>query len=73
MDRVIIPKANEQDVMVEEEYEEMVEIIPVTHISEVLEIALRHMPTPLSDEEVEQDEIKAEDARKSDEDRVSTH
>jgi ATP-dependent Lon protease len=37
---VIIPKANEQDVMIEEEYEEMVEIIPVSHISEVLEVAL---------------------------------
>jgi len=40
MDKIIIPKANEQDVMVEDEYEEMVEIIPVSHISEVLEIAL---------------------------------
>jgi Lon-like ATP-dependent protease len=40
MDKVIIPKANEQDVMIEDEYEEMVEIIPVSHISEVLEVAL---------------------------------
>ncbi|MFB6227299.1 MAG: S16 family serine protease, partial [Halobacteriales archaeon] len=40
MDKIIIPKANEQDVMIEDEYDEMVEIIPVTHISEVLEIAL---------------------------------
>ncbi|MFP4628822.1 MAG: ATP-dependent protease LonB, partial [Halobacteriales archaeon] len=40
MDTVIIPKANEQDVMIEDEYEEMVEIIPVSHISEVLEVAL---------------------------------
>ncbi len=38
--RVIIPKANEQDVMIEDEYKEMVEIIPVSHISEVLDIAL---------------------------------
>src|SRR6056297_1637610 len=38
--RVIIPKSNEQDVMIEEEYEEMIEIIPVSHISEVLEVAL---------------------------------
>jgi Lon-like ATP-dependent protease len=37
---VIIPKANEQDVMIEDEYEEMIEIIPVSHISEVLEVAL---------------------------------
>ena len=39
-DRVIIPAANEQDVMIEEEYEEMIEVIPVSHISEVLDIAL---------------------------------
>ena len=37
---VIIPRANLQDVMIEDEYDEMVEIIPVSHISEVLEIAL---------------------------------
>ncbi|AEN06981.1 peptidase S16, Lon-like protease [halophilic archaeon DL31] len=39
-DRVIIPAANEQDVMIEDEYKEMIEIIPVSHISEVLEVAL---------------------------------
>ncbi|SFF93486.1 Lon-B peptidase. Serine peptidase. MEROPS family S16 [Halopelagius inordinatus] len=38
--RVIIPAANMQDVMIEDEYREMVEIIPVSHISEVLDIAL---------------------------------
>lgn len=43
-DRVIIPKANEQDVMIEDEYKEMVEIIPVEHISEVLDIALEGEP-----------------------------
>ena len=40
IETVIIPKANEQDVMIEEEYEEMVEIVPVSHISEVLDVAL---------------------------------
>ncbi len=40
MDTVIIPEANEQDVMIEDEYEDMIEIIPVRHISEVLDIAL---------------------------------
>jgi Lon-like ATP-dependent protease len=40
IETVIIPKANEQDVMIEEEYEEMVDIVPVSHISEVLEVAL---------------------------------
>jgi Lon-like ATP-dependent protease len=39
-DRVIIPQANLQDVMIEDEYEEMIEIIPVSHISEVLDVAL---------------------------------
>ena len=42
--RVIIPKSNEQDVMIEEEYEEMIEIIPVSHISEVLDVALAGEP-----------------------------
>lgn len=37
---VIIPEANEQDVMIEDEYKEMVDIVPVSHISEVLAIAL---------------------------------
>jgi Lon-like ATP-dependent protease len=40
MDRVIIPAANMQDVMIEDEYKEMIEIIPVEHISEVLEVAM---------------------------------
>jgi len=39
-DKVIIPKANEQDVMIEDEYRDMIEIIPVSHISEVLDVAL---------------------------------
>ena len=41
---VIIPKANEQDVMIEDEYKEQVEIIPVSHISEVLDVALAGEP-----------------------------
>ena len=40
LDTVIIPAANEQDVMIEDEYEEQIDIIPVSHISEVLEVAL---------------------------------
>jgi len=40
MDKVIIPKVNEQDVMIEKEYEDQIEIIPVSHISEVLDNAL---------------------------------
>ncbi|APW96294.1 ATP-dependent protease LonB [Halobiforma lacisalsi AJ5] len=41
---VIIPKANEQDVMIEDEYEEMVDIVPCANISEVLEVALQGEP-----------------------------
>ena len=44
IDKIIIPKANEQDVMIEPEYEEQVEIIPVSHISEVLDVALSGEP-----------------------------
>jgi Lon-like ATP-dependent protease len=40
IDTVIIPKANEQDVMIEDEYKDQVEVVPVSHISEVLDIAL---------------------------------
>ncbi|WP_207590748.1 ATP-dependent protease LonB [Halomontanus rarus] len=42
--KVIIPKANEQDVMIEDEYKEMIEIIPCDNISEVLEVALMGEP-----------------------------
>ncbi|MFC7021112.1 MULTISPECIES: ATP-dependent protease LonB [Haloarcula] len=44
LDTVIIPEANTQDVMIEDEYEDMIEIIPVSHISEVLEVALSGEP-----------------------------
>jgi Lon-like ATP-dependent protease len=37
---VIIPKSNLDDVLIEDQYRSMVEIIPVTHIEEVLEAAL---------------------------------
>ncbi|PSP97172.1 ATP-dependent protease LonB [Halobacteriales archaeon QS_4_70_19] len=44
LDRVIIPAANEQDVMIEDEFKDQIEIIPVSHISEVLEVALAGEP-----------------------------
>ncbi|SFK69974.1 Lon-like ATP-dependent protease [Halogranum rubrum] len=44
MSTVIIPAANVQDVMVEAEYREMVDIVPVSHISEVLAHALDGEP-----------------------------
>src|SRR6056297_1885428 len=42
--KIIIPKANEQDVMIEDEYEEMVDIVPCSNISEVLDVALMGEP-----------------------------
>ncbi|QLH77331.1 ATP-dependent protease LonB [Halosimplex rubrum] len=44
LDTVIIPKANEQDVMIEDEFKDQIEIVPVQHISEVLEVALAGEP-----------------------------
>ncbi|QLH82628.1 ATP-dependent protease LonB [Halosimplex pelagicum] len=44
LDTVIIPKANEQDVMIEDEFKDEIEIVPVQHISEVLEVALAGEP-----------------------------
>lgn len=41
---VLIPKSNEDDVMIEDAYREMVEIITVTDIAEVLEHALVDSP-----------------------------
>ncbi|MFB6284195.1 MAG: ATP-dependent protease LonB [Halobacteria archaeon] len=40
IEKVIIPMANEQDVMIEDEYKDQIEIIPVSNISEVLDHAL---------------------------------
>ena len=40
MDTVIIPAANQQDVLVEAEYRDRVRVVPVGHISEVLDVAL---------------------------------
>jgi Lon-like ATP-dependent protease len=44
LDTVIIPQANIQDVMIEDEYDEQIDIVPVSHISEVLEVALAGEP-----------------------------
>ncbi|MCL2549973.1 MAG: ATP-dependent protease LonB, partial [Methanimicrococcus sp.] len=38
--KVIIPKANESDVMIEDAYKDIIEIIPVSNITEVVEHAL---------------------------------
>ncbi|MGP8320126.1 MAG: ATP-dependent protease LonB [Methanosarcinaceae archaeon] len=38
--KIIIPKSNESDVLIEEAYKDMVEIIPVSNITEVIENSL---------------------------------
>ncbi|WNY22863.1 Lon protease [Methanimicrococcus hongohii] len=42
--KVIIPKANESDVMIEDSYKDIIEIIPVSNITEVVEYALVDSP-----------------------------
>ena len=40
IERVIIPRSNLQDVLIDEKYESMVEVIPVDSLDEVLQHAL---------------------------------
>ena len=40
IERVIIPRSNQQDVLIDEKYESQVEIIPVDSLDEVLQHAL---------------------------------
>ena len=42
--RVVVPRSNLEDVLIEDEYRELIEIIPVSDISEVLEAALESAP-----------------------------
>ncbi len=37
---MIIPKANEDDVLIEDKYRDMITIVPVSKITEVLELSL---------------------------------
>jgi ATP-dependent Lon protease len=75
IDTVLIPQENERDLKeIPDNIKASLKIIPVKWIDQVLEVALQHMPTPLSEAEVEA-EIAAENNRKpdTDEDRLSTH
>src|SRR3546814_610092 len=50
---VMIPEENVKDLAdIPDNVKNHIEIIPVRWIDRVLEVALQHMPTPLSDEEV---------------------
>ncbi|MCC1496392.1 endopeptidase La [Alcanivorax sp. 1008] len=75
IDTVLIPQENERDLKeIPDNIKASLKIIPVKWIDQVLEVALQHMPTPLSEAEVEE-EIAAENSKRPevDEDRVSTH
>jgi ATP-dependent Lon protease len=75
IDTVLIPQENERDLKeIPENIKASLKIIPVKWVDQVLELALQHMPTPLSEAEVEE-ELAADKNSKPDaeEDRVSTH
>ncbi|MEE4251789.1 MAG: endopeptidase La, partial [Alcanivoracaceae bacterium] len=75
IDTVLIPQENERDLKeIPDNIKASLKIIPVKWIDQVLEVALQHMPTPLSEAEVEE-EIAAENSKRPevDEDRISTH
>ncbi len=40
MEKVLIPKTNEKDIVIEKKYEDMIDIVPVENLGEVLEHAL---------------------------------
>lgn len=69
---VIIPAGNERDLKdIPDNIKEDLEIKPVHWIDEVLQIALTHMPKPLSDEEFEA--LRKEAQRGESSNRISTH
>lgn len=69
---VIIPSENERDLKeIPDNIKEDLTIKPVQWIDDVLQIALQHMPTPLSDEEYQ---ALQKQAQKDDNaNRISTH
>jgi ATP-dependent Lon protease len=69
---VIIPAENERDLKeIPDNIKEDLQIKPVRWIDDVLQIALQHMPKPLSDEEYRALEQEAQ--RKEGSNRISTH
>ena len=71
---VLIPAENERDLKeIPDNIKADIEIKPVKWIDQVLEVALTHTPTPLTEEEVEEELAAAESNRSADDDRVSTH
>ncbi|MCH2558522.1 MAG: endopeptidase La [Alcanivorax sp.] len=71
---VLIPHENERDLKeIPENIKEALDIRPVKWIDQVLEVALTHTPTPLSEAEVEEDLALAEEKAQKESERPSTH
>ncbi|MBL7248942.1 endopeptidase La [Alloalcanivorax marinus] len=71
---VLIPHENERDLKeIPENIKQALDIRPVKWIDQVLEVALTHTPTPLSDAEVEEDLALAEEKAQKESERPSTH
>ncbi|WP_339896905.1 endopeptidase La [uncultured Gilvimarinus sp.] len=69
---VVIPADNERDLKeIPDNIKADLNIMPVKWIDEVLEVALQHTPTPLSDEEYRALEQKAEQSENGN--RINTH
>ena len=69
---VVIPADNERDLKeIPDNIKADLNIMPVKWIDEVLEVALQHTPTPLSDEEYRALEQKAEQSENGS--RINTH
>ncbi len=71
---VLIPQENERDLKeIPDKIKEALDIRPVKWIDQVLEVALTHTPTPLSEAEVEEDLALAEEKAQKGSERPSTH
>lgn len=71
---VLIPQENERDLKeIPDKIKEALDIRPVKWIDQVLELALTHTPTPLSEAEVEEDLALAEEKAQKGSERPSTH
>jgi len=71
---VLIPKGNERDLKeIPDNIKADLKIIPVQWIDQVLEVALQHMPEPLSDKEYKALEDAANSQNKETSSRISRH
>ncbi|KGD62775.1 ATP-dependent protease La [Alcanivorax jadensis T9] len=71
---VLIPEENERDLKeIPDNIKSSLDIRPVKWIDQVLDVALTHQPSPLSEAELEEDLALAEEKNQEGEKRPSTH